>query len=204
MMPKSDGRALTPKQEAFCLAYIQTGNASEAYRRSYDASKMKDKTIWEKASVLLSDGKVSARVKELRASVTELGIMSAQEALEEATRLARFDIRKLYRADGSPIPIHELDEDTARCIAGVDITEEYAGSGEDRAFVGYTKKYRTHDKNAALEKLFRHHGLYEKDNRQTAGFLHGLPAELVRQITARLAQLKADHDRPRLAGRASD
>ncbi|WP_311514794.1 LEM-3-like GIY-YIG domain-containing protein [Oligella urethralis] len=27
-------RKLTPKQEAFCLAYIETGNASEAYRRS--------------------------------------------------------------------------------------------------------------------------------------------------------------------------
>lgn len=26
--------ALTPKQEAFCLAYIETGNASEAYRRA--------------------------------------------------------------------------------------------------------------------------------------------------------------------------
>ena len=25
---------LTPKQEAFCLAYIETGNASEAYRRA--------------------------------------------------------------------------------------------------------------------------------------------------------------------------
>lgn len=25
---------MTPKQEAFCLAYVETGNASEAYRRS--------------------------------------------------------------------------------------------------------------------------------------------------------------------------
>jgi phage terminase small subunit len=191
MMPKSDGRALTPKQEAFCLAYIQTGNASEAYRRSYDATKMKDKTVWEKASVLLSDGKVSARVKELRASVTEIGIMSAQEALEEATRLARFDIRKLYRPDGSPIPIQDLDEDTARCVAAVDIHEEYAGSGKDRVFVGYTKKYKTHEKNAALEKLFRHHGLYERDHRQASGFLHGLPAETVRQILDKLREIKA-------------
>ncbi|SQE31532.1 Terminase small subunit [Mannheimia haemolytica] len=27
---------LTPKQEAFCLAYIETGNASEAYRQAYE------------------------------------------------------------------------------------------------------------------------------------------------------------------------
>ena len=28
--------ALTPKQEAFALAYVETGNAAEAYRRAYD------------------------------------------------------------------------------------------------------------------------------------------------------------------------
>jgi hypothetical protein len=33
-------------------------------------------------------------------------------------------------------------------------------------FVGYTKKYKVADKNAALEKLFKHFGLYEVDNRQ--------------------------------------
>ena len=27
---------LTPKQEAFILAYLETGNASEAYRRAYN------------------------------------------------------------------------------------------------------------------------------------------------------------------------
>jgi len=58
---------LTPKQEAFCLAYIETGNASEAYRRSYDASRMKPAVIAVKASELLSSGKVSVRVREIQA-----------------------------------------------------------------------------------------------------------------------------------------
>ncbi|TIS17849.1 MAG: hypothetical protein E5X10_01890, partial [Mesorhizobium sp.] len=30
---------LTQKQEAFCLAYVETGNASEAYRRSCDVGE---------------------------------------------------------------------------------------------------------------------------------------------------------------------
>lgn len=29
------GGSLTQRQEAFCLAFIKTGNASEAYRRAY-------------------------------------------------------------------------------------------------------------------------------------------------------------------------
>ena len=32
---------LTPKQEAFCYGYIETGNASEAYRKAYITAKMK-------------------------------------------------------------------------------------------------------------------------------------------------------------------
>lgn len=57
---------LTPKQEAFCLAYIETGNASEAYRRAYDASKTKDNVVHVKASELLANGKVAVRLGELQ------------------------------------------------------------------------------------------------------------------------------------------
>ena len=37
-------RPLTEKQEAFCRAFVETGNASEAYRRSYDAKNMGQNT----------------------------------------------------------------------------------------------------------------------------------------------------------------
>lgn len=69
---------LTPKQEAFCLAYIETGNASEAYRRAYDAKDMKPETVNRKAKVELDKGKIRARLDELRAPV----IKSAQITLE--------------------------------------------------------------------------------------------------------------------------
>ena len=49
-----NGSKLTPKQEASCLAYTKTGNASEAYRQAYDAKGMKDTTIHVKASELLA------------------------------------------------------------------------------------------------------------------------------------------------------
>lgn len=62
---------LTPKQESFCLAFIETGNASEAYRRSYDAGKMKPESITVNASKLLASAKVALRVAELRAAHVE-------------------------------------------------------------------------------------------------------------------------------------
>ncbi|WJV25902.1 MULTISPECIES: terminase small subunit [Pseudomonas] len=70
--------ALTPKQEAFCLAYLKTGNASEAYRQAYAAKNMKPATINVKASELLSNGKVTVRLEELRAPA----VVAAQMTLE--------------------------------------------------------------------------------------------------------------------------
>ncbi len=58
---------MTPKQEAFAQAYIETGNASEAYRRAYNAKKMKPESINVNACKLLADAKVSQRVAELKA-----------------------------------------------------------------------------------------------------------------------------------------
>lgn len=57
---------LTPKQENFCQKYIELGNASEAYRQSYDCQNMKDDSINRKAKELLDNGKITARLDELR------------------------------------------------------------------------------------------------------------------------------------------
>ena len=57
---------LTPKQEAFCLAFIETGNASEAYRRSYDADDMKPATVNRAAKELTDNPKIAARIDGLR------------------------------------------------------------------------------------------------------------------------------------------
>ena len=64
-------KPLTPKQEAFVLAYVKTGNASEAYRQVYDTNASA-KTINEKASRLLAEGKVRARFGIMTRCVTGL------------------------------------------------------------------------------------------------------------------------------------
>ena len=63
---------LTPKQEAFCLAYIETGNASEAYRRAYDAEKMKPPVINVKACQLLAEDKIAVRVRPCDCQAADL------------------------------------------------------------------------------------------------------------------------------------
>lgn len=82
---------LTPKQEKFCQVYLETGNASEAYRQSYNAGDMASNTINVKASDLLSNGKIRARIAELRAPViakAQLTVDTLLDELEEARKLA--------------------------------------------------------------------------------------------------------------------
>lgn len=82
---------LTQKQEAFCLAYIETGNASEAYRRAYDADGMKGATINRNAKALLENNKIATRISTLRERAvqhTMVTVQSLTEELEEARALA--------------------------------------------------------------------------------------------------------------------
>lgn len=82
---------LTIKQEAFCQAYIETGNASEAYRTAYAADKMKAEAIHVNASKLLVNAKVALRVRELQGEIKErhnVTVDSLLAELEEARQKA--------------------------------------------------------------------------------------------------------------------
>ena len=57
-------KGLTIKQENFCNYYIESGNASDAYRRAYSCEKMKDETVNRKAIELLNNGMITARSEE--------------------------------------------------------------------------------------------------------------------------------------------
>jgi len=60
-------RKLTAKQNLFVLAYIETGNASEAYRRSYNTANMLPATVNKKAKFELDKGHIRASVEVVRA-----------------------------------------------------------------------------------------------------------------------------------------
>ncbi|MGX1958440.1 terminase small subunit [Serratia proteamaculans] len=75
---------LTIKQEAFCQAYVRCkSNASEAYRASYDASKMKPATVNRNAKALLDNNKIATRVSELQAEVRDEHNITVNSILAE-------------------------------------------------------------------------------------------------------------------------
>ncbi|EPM0509718.1 terminase small subunit [Pseudomonas juntendi] len=91
-MERKAKRRFTDKMELFCLAYVETGNASEAYRRSYDTSKMADKTAQREGYNLLQNPLVQARIEELRIKVMErheITVDTLLAELEEARLLGK-------------------------------------------------------------------------------------------------------------------
>lgn len=79
--------SLTQKQENFCLAYIETGNASEAYRTAYDAERMNEATINRSAKEAMDNPKISARIAELRAPVVAKAQITLEQHLNDLKRL---------------------------------------------------------------------------------------------------------------------
>ena len=146
---------LTPQREAFAAALAQGMTQAAAYRVAYPRSKnWTDKTVWSKASALAADGLVSARVTDLVQKAAGANEVTVERVVKEFARLAFVDVRKLYRDDGEPMPIQDLDDDTAAAIASFEVDKDGA------------IKYKFWDKNSAQERASKILGIFEKDNEQ--------------------------------------
>ena len=137
------GVVLTPKQESFCQKYIELGNASEAYRQSYDADDMNTNTVNRKAKELLDNGKITARVGQIKrehkkrhnmtiddllleleeARQAALGAENPQSSAAVAATMGKAKILGLDKqvidhtsSDGSMSPPQPLTPDIARAI----------------------------------------------------------------------------------------
>ena len=74
---------MTPKQEHFARLYVETGNASEAYRQAYNAENMKPETVTNEAYKLLQDPDISAMVDDLKAEARQRHRVTVDDLLNE-------------------------------------------------------------------------------------------------------------------------
>ena len=155
---------LLPKQAAFVAEYLLCGNATKAALAAGYSQKTARKIGAENltkpdiAAVLgQKTAEIAARQDE-RLAAMELTI---ERVRRETARIAFFDPRKMFAPDGRPLAITELDDDTAAVINGLDVLEEYEGSGEDRVLVGHVKKYKILDKNNALDRAAKILKMYD-------------------------------------------
>ena len=82
---------LTPKQEKFCRAIADGFSQSDAYRKAYDCKKSTPKTVQEKASVMMRQDKVKARVAELRRKLEEKDLWKREDSVRTLIEIIQKD-----------------------------------------------------------------------------------------------------------------
>ena len=148
---------LTPKQAAFVQEYLVDRNATQAAIRAGYSSK----TAASQGERLLRKVEIRSAVAVGQADLAERVGITAEMVLRERKRMAFFDPRKLRDGDGNPLPLQDLDGDTAAAIAGLEVVQ-VTGAGATTGATTHVKKYKLAAKDSNLAALEKYLGLNEK------------------------------------------
>lgn len=154
---------MTDAQKRFCDEYLIDLNATRAYKVAYSRCK-KDETANVNGSKLLRNTKVQEYLSKKQKEIEKRTEVTQDRIIKELAKIAFADIRKAYDTNGNLKQIQDLEDDIAGAIVGVESFEEYEGRGEDREYIGDTKKVKMADKIRAAELLGKHLGMFNDVN----------------------------------------
>jgi phage terminase small subunit len=154
---------LTAKEEKFCLE-VATGvdefsrpiSYAEAYRRSYNAGKMKASTVDVKASQMMAKDKIAVRVQELRSEVVKEAVIDAGYVLKRLVEIDQMDVIDIHNDDGTIKPIRDWPKVWRQYLTSIEVSEIMQGSGDDRQIAAILKKVKWPDKVRNLELIGKH------------------------------------------------
>lgn len=126
---------LTQKQEAFVKAYVETGNASEAYRSAYRADGWTTNALNVEACKMLKHPKIVLRLKELQAAaqerhnitvdrLTEMTLSAFQEAQRVNPTSGQMQTSSMIKAAEFLGKLHGLIVDRTELSGGMTMTHE--------------------------------------------------------------------------------
>lgn len=154
---------LSDKEKAFVEEYLRNGgNATRAViAAGYSANGADVQGVR-----LLGRARVRDAIEKRTKPILEAEMSLTDRIMLERKRLAFFDPKKLFHGDGTPKAVHELDDDTAAAIAGLDV----ANIGNSEVGIGQVLKLKMADKNASLTALEKINGMY-RDKDESEGVL---------------------------------
>lgn len=145
------------RRERFVVEYCRDLNAAQAAIRAGYAPGSAKVT----ASRLLTDANLYGAIRAKLDAAAARAEITIARTLQEIARLAYFDVRKLYNDKNALKQMHELDDDTAAGIAGVETEEIYEGHGKARVYVGDLRKVRLRSKEKALDMCMSILGMHK-------------------------------------------
>lgn len=149
MAKRRPNTAAAERAHLFALEYLKDRNGTAAaIRAGYG-----EKGAHVRASRLLKTPKVQAILDEAMARAAHATQVTVERTLKEIARVAYGDVRKLFNEDGTLRSVHELNEDEAAMIAGVE-TEQVRVEGEDEedGEVVTRRKIKINSKLKALDQ----------------------------------------------------
>lgn len=159
MTSAANPHGLNEKQAKFVAEYLVDLNGKQAAIRAGYSVNGAEVT----ASKLLRHPKVSAALAKVQEQQLKRVAIRADDILLELLRLAKSDVRQLFDETGHLKPIHELSDDAAAALSGVEILREKTTvKGTDvfeTTVEESVRKIKLWDKPKALEILARHLGL---------------------------------------------
>ena len=192
-----DTAEITDKEEIFCQAVVKGSNDSDAYRSAYDTAKMKPESVNRMAHDLRQNLKITSRIAYLREQAAKAAVVTESHVLQEAARIGFSDPRQLFDENGNLLPVKQWADSLAAAVKSFKVVSRkvVTQTGENDELITTetaVTEVSMWDKNSALEKLFKHMGLYEKDNKQRNPLMDGfarLPPEAQRLIAERLQSI---------------
>lgn len=150
------GKSLTVKQENFCNYYIESGNASNAYRRAYSCRKMKDEAVNVKAIELLNNGKIMVRVKELQEEQKNKSDITKERILQELSSIAFSTIADMHNTWIERKEFDKLSKKEKSAIKSISTKtlKKNIGTSDDPEIVDVEYvKIELYDKIKAIERI---------------------------------------------------
>lgn len=176
-------KRLTPKQARFAEEYLIDGNATQAALRA----GYSERSAYSQGQRLLKKDEVQECIRKGQERIQRRLEVTQERIVKELARLAFCDPRDFFTEHGALKPIHELSDDAAAVIAGMDVSKGLNGE--------ILRKIKLNRKEKALEMLCKHLGLF--DEKMTIGFssevlnaiLSALPDEFAESVREALGEL---------------
>lgn len=147
---------LTVKQENFCNYYLESGNASDAYRRAYSCKKMSYKTINENACRILKKSNIAARVAELQEKQRKKSDITKEMVLSELAKIGFSSIANLHNTWITRKELEDLTEEQKSSIKSIStkVLKKNIGTSDSPEIVDVEYvKIELYDKIKALENI---------------------------------------------------
>jgi phage terminase small subunit len=154
-------KPLTEFEDLFCLEFTKDLNGTQSYLRAKGPEwKGKRTTAGAECHKLLKKPEVVRKIRTLMEKRAERVQVDSDDVLRELKHLGHSDLRRIYKADGTIMHPHEWPDDIARAIASIEVEELFEGHGDDRTWIGYTKKVKLWPKDKGLELMGKHKKLF--------------------------------------------